>query len=231
MGTPPSPAAPYSDGRLHSRPGHPPSMEPLAPGVHHLSFPNGRSALFHAPAHPGHPLPLLVMLHGAGRLYGGGDQIVLAHATRLGACVVLPRAAGASWDAVRDHFGPDLEFIDRLLHWTFHRYPIAVDALSIAGFSDGASYALSVGMMNGDLFHDILAFSPGFARPLRRVGLPRVFVAHGVDDKMLSVERGRMISNQLANEGYPVQYEEFDGAHLVSPEVAAPVLQRVLSIA
>ncbi len=32
------------------------------------------------------------------------------------------------------------------------------------GFSDGASYALSLGVPNGDLFTHIVAFSPGFMR-------------------------------------------------------------------
>jgi predicted esterase len=40
------------------------------------------------------------------------------------------------------------------------------------GFSDGASYALSLGLANGDLFTHVLGFSPGFMRVPRHVGRP-----------------------------------------------------------
>jgi poly(3-hydroxybutyrate) depolymerase len=37
--------------------------------------------------------------------------------------------------------------------------------ICVSGFSDGASYALSLGLANGDLFTHVAAFSPGFMRP------------------------------------------------------------------
>ena len=45
-----------------------------------------------------------------------------------------------------------------------------------SGFSDGASYALSLGAANGDLFTHIAAFSPGFMRPPVSVGEQCCFV-------------------------------------------------------
>ena len=36
--------------------------------------------------------------------------------------------------------------------------------IAMAGFSDGASYSLSVGLANGDLFSAVFGFSPGLAR-------------------------------------------------------------------
>jgi predicted esterase len=38
-----------------------------------------------------------------------------------------------------------------------------IATLAVSGFSDGASYALSIGPANGDLFTHVMAFSPGFA--------------------------------------------------------------------
>ena len=64
-----SPTAPYRDGRLHSRPGQPPSMAPLAPGVHNLEFPDGRSALIYAPLNTQRPMSLYVQLHGVSGLH------------------------------------------------------------------------------------------------------------------------------------------------------------------
>jgi phospholipase/carboxylesterase len=34
--------------------------------------------------------------------------------------------------------------------------------VALGGFSDGASYALSLDLTNGDLFASLIAFSPGF---------------------------------------------------------------------
>ncbi|HJU98976.1 MAG TPA: alpha/beta hydrolase-fold protein [Burkholderiaceae bacterium] len=218
----------YSEGRLYARP-HPPSTAPtIAPGLHTLVFPNGRETLFYAPGHASpHGAPLLLLLHGAGRRDGGAEATALGHAMLHGAFLLAPRALGTSWDFLRGGFGPDLSFIDLLLSWTMQHYAIAADELAIAGFSDGASYALSVGLANGDLFGDILAFSPGFSRPLRIMGKPRVFIAHGAADAVLPVQRGQEIARHLSADGYAVEFQQFAGPHLVPPEVAMGALARL----
>ena len=231
--------APYADGRLHARPDLlrqiPHQRQPaLDCGTHQLSFDDGRKAVLHVPPHldsgsgaGGAPLQLLVLLHGAGGQHGGGDHIALAHAMRHGALLLIPDALSTSWDMLRGGFGPDLAFLDRALLWTMQRYLVDEQAMAIAGFSDGASYALTVGLMNGDLFSDILAFSPGYMAPLRRQGQPRIFVAHGKQDPVLPVQRGHAIAQRLAHEGYRVSYEEFDGAHIVPPPIARAALHRL----
>ena len=65
--------------------------------------------------------------------------------------------------------------MDQALAETLQRLPVDPACLAIGGFSDGASYAVSLGLTNGDLFSHVLAFSPGFAAPARRRGRPRVF--------------------------------------------------------
>jgi hypothetical protein len=50
---------------------------------------------------------------------------------------------------------------------------------AVAGFSDGASYAVSLGLTNGDIFDAVLAFSPGVAAPTRDADEPAFFAAHG----------------------------------------------------
>ena len=69
----------------------------------------------------------------------------------------------------RDTFGPDVAYMDQALHHVFERYSIDPGRIGLAGFSDGASYALSLGVANGDLFTHIMAFSPGFMRPPAQV--------------------------------------------------------------
>ncbi|MYM23149.1 thioesterase [Duganella sp. FT135W] len=227
--------APYADGRLHARPevlrqlAHH-RQPPLAAGTHQLAFADGHKAVLHVPANAGTDqrlLHLLLWLHGAGGQHGGGDHIALAHAIRHGVLLLIPDAHGSSWDFLHGGFGTDLAFIDRLMLWTMQRYEIDEQQMAIAGFSDGASYALSVGLMNGHLFRDILAFSPGFMAPLRREGQPRVFVSHGKEDRVLAVARGAAIAQRLAQEGYDARYEEFDGAHIVSPPIARAALHRL----
>ena len=229
-----NPTDTYQDGRLHARPGLLRQLEharhaPLAAGLHQINFSDGRTARLYVPSpdEAARPLPLLLLLHGAGGRQGGADHLALAHAMRHGQLLLIPDAAGISWDVLRGGYGDDLAFIDRVLLWTMLRYEVDPEAVLIGGFSDGASYALSVGLMNGDLFSDILAFSPGFMKPLRHTGQPRVYISHGSADHILSVALGRGIAQRLAQAGYDVEFAEFEGEHTVPPEIAHQALQRL----
>jgi predicted esterase len=122
-------------------------------------------------------------------------------------------------------FGPDIDFIDHALAMAFSRCAIDPARIAVAGFSDGASYALSIGIANGDLFPDVIAFSPGFAAPGREHGQPRFFVSHGTRDTVLPINStSRRVVPQLEDAGYDVRYREFDGPHTVSPEIAREAL-------
>ena len=111
--------------------------------------------------------------------------------------------------------------IDRALEHTFARYEVDPARLAVGGFSDGASYALSLGLTNGDLFTHVLALSPGFMAPGRRRGEPRVFVSHGSEDAVLPIARtSRRLVPQLQGSGYDVLYREFGGGHAVPRPVA-----------
>ena len=99
-------------------------------------------------------------------------------------------------------------------------YAVDPGRVAVGGFSDGASYALSLGITNGDLFGHILAFSPGFTAPAAQVSSPRIFVSHGTRDEVLPIDRcSRRIVPQLERAGYEVQYREFEGGHVVPPEI------------
>ena len=109
-------------------------------------------------------------------------------------------------------YGPDVEFIDRALEWTFERLALDTRRLAITGFSEGASYALSLGLPNGSLFTRVVAFSPEFMVPASRRGKPPVFVSHGTRDRVLPIEScSRRIVPQLEHTGYQVRYREFAG--------------------
>ena len=86
--------------------------------------------------------------------------------------LLSPQSQSSSWDVIRGGYGPDVQIMDKALRSVFERYTIDPKRCSIGGFSDGASYALSVGTTNGDLFTHIVAFSPGFMRPGYLVRIP-----------------------------------------------------------
>jgi phospholipase/carboxylesterase len=205
--------------RLSARPGGP-SEDPLAPGTHPLRLGNLRDGLLVVPPAAAPGAPLLLALHGAGGTGRQLSDLLDAEAARRGLLVLAPDSRGMTWDVIRGGYGPDVAFLDEALAAVFARF--AVGAVAVSGFSDGASYALSIGLANGDLFGHVLAWSPGFMAPPDLAGRPRVFVSHGIHDRVLPIDRcSRRLVPVLRADGYDVQYEEFDGGHVVPPGVLA----------
>jgi phospholipase/carboxylesterase len=165
-----------------------------------------------------------VVFHGGGGNAQRSLGYMLPSVDRLGLAVLVPQAQLGTWDAVRGAFGPDVRALDRALAVVFGA--VAVDPARIAavGFSDGASYALSLGLSNSDLFTHVVAYSPGFADPRPAVGRPRVFVSHGAADSILPASLSRGIVATLRADGHDVTYREFDGGHTVPPVVSDEAL-------
>ncbi|MFK7091643.1 alpha/beta hydrolase-fold protein, partial [Chromobacterium violaceum] len=127
-----------------------------------------------------------------------------------------------TWDVIANRsYGADVAMVDQALKHVFARYAVDSDRLAIGGFSDGASYALTLGLANGDLFTHVIAFSPGFIAPITPRGQPKVFISHGNRDEVLPVEPcSRKIVPRLRRAEYEVMYDEFDGGHAIPGEVA-----------
>ena len=179
-------------------------------------------------AEAGAPLPLVLMLHGAGGNAQGGLAPFLDAAEDNGLILLAPESRGRTWDVLLGGYGPDAAFIDRALDQTFRRYPVDPRRVAVEGFSDGASYALGLGLANGDLFRRIVAFSPGFAPQFTAEGRPSVFISHGTGDDVLPVDRcSRRIVPLLRRRGYIVRYEEFEGGHEIPSGIAADALTTV----
>jgi phospholipase/carboxylesterase len=142
-------------------------------------------------------------------------------ADQFGLILLAPTSGDSTWDVIRGGYGPDIDIIDRALEYAFSHYAIDADFVGVEGFSDGASYALSIGLTNGDLFGGILAFSPGFMAPAAQRGRPRIFISHGTGDRVLGIDVcSRRIVPQLERAGYDVRYDEFEGGHTVPERVA-----------
>jgi phospholipase/carboxylesterase len=210
-------AVPHAaEGRLDSRPVSAPAAAPYPPGVRTLELgPHARAQLV-VPDGPPRPRPLLVFFHGAGGTAAQSVDLVGGPATARDALVLAPSSVAATWDLIAGGLGRDVAVLDAALEQVFARQPVT--GVAFGGFSDGASYALSLGLANGDLAEAVLAFSPGFASPPRLQGRPRIWISHGSDDRVLPVARcGRRLARHLRASGYELTYEEFDGGHVVRP--------------
>ncbi|MEZ4728528.1 MAG: PHB depolymerase family esterase [Caldilineaceae bacterium] len=198
-------------GRLQARPAPPTARAAL--GTQALGLDATKDALLYLPAgyQPAEPAPLAVMCHGAGGKADHGLNILQYLADETGLILLAPASRSRTWDMLMDDYGPDIALLDEALAATFARCTVDPERIAIGGFSDGASYALSVGIMNGDLFSHILAFSPGFMAPLIQRDTPAIFISHGIEDGVLPINRcSRQIVPQLMEAGYEVRYQEFD---------------------
>ncbi len=214
-------------GRLLARPGPSQSDATASIGLRPLGLGSARDGLLYVPAGYGaeKKAPLALTLHGAGGDARSGISHFLSLADEAGVVLLAPESRGRTWDVLVGGYGPDVEFIDRALGQTFDRLAVDARRLAMTGFSDGASYALSLGLTNGDLFTHLIAFSPGFMAPAQRRGKPPVFVSHGTRDGVLPIrETSRRIVPELERDDYEVTYREFDGPHTVPPSVAREAL-------
>jgi predicted esterase len=215
----------HEQGLLTARPGMPVG-DPLRPGLHGLAGPAGDHLLLVPEESPDVPVPLVVFLHGSGAEPARSLRFLEAEADRLEFLLLVPKSLHYTWDVVLGGFGPDAESLDRVLGEVFERFAVDPERILLSGFSDGASYALSLGLRNGELFRRILAYSPGFVVPGPRSGRPSVFVSHGTADSVLPIDRcSRAIVPRLRGEGYEVDYREFRDGHVVPPEIVAASLQ------
>lgn len=216
--TPPSGPDPATGGRLDVT--WKPASTSLAAGEHALGLGTGRDGFIRIPSGhvPSTPAALALLLHGAGqdaREWEDGFPLF----DELGLVVLSVDSRAASWDVRYGAFGPDVAFIEEALAKTFEGCNVDPSRMAIAGFSDGASYALSLGLTNGDLFTHVLGFSPGFVRTDERRGAPPVFLSHGTNDTVLPVAFTRALAEQLEADGHDVLFEEFDGGHALPIEI------------
>ena len=214
-------SASAGDAHLESRPVDAPSGL-VAVGERPLGLGLDRDGLVYVPRgyDPSRPVAVAVMLHGAGRS-AQNMNFGYSLADELGVVLIAPDSRESTWDAILGDPGPDIEFIDAALKSVFSRIRVNPSKIAMMGFSDGASYALSLGLANGDFFTHVVAFSPGFIPRNPRRGKPRVFESHGTQDRVLPIDAtSRVIVPGLKAQGYDLLYREFDGPHRVLPEIA-----------
>jgi phospholipase/carboxylesterase len=206
------------------------STQTASAGLQKLS---GRNGVLYVPTGQAEPLPLLVLLHkGGGYASEWFDRGVsyAPYADKGRFIILAPESLGPgnSWGTGRPrNWGYDYLAINRALEEAFARCAIDRNRLAIGGFSDGASYALSLGLANGDVFSYVIAFSPSFIvraqgrakrSPTGTAITPLVYIAHGVSDNVLPIaSTSRVIVASLRKNGYNVEFREFSGGHASRP--------------
>jgi len=213
-------------GRLEARPTtRDPSLPPLAPGEAKLEF-GDRFALIYVPTtfRADVPMPLIMYLHGTGGKAAYSMQGWKDVAEKHGFVLLVPENERPTWHLKKLPAGGDAVLFDKALAYVFARATIDPRHLCVAGHSDGASTAMSVGLANGDLFSHVIMFSGGSVYGSRGVGRPRLFISHGDQDDILPFHNAKTIADDLASLGYDVTFREFHGGHGLPSEVAHDAL-------
>jgi len=222
-----------NDGRFKARPKSgstvPPVNQPIPSPLGsstvgrqtYLGLDRDRDAILYLPKSANNaPLPLLVFLHGATQNADDMFWYLDSAPDETGVAILAPNARDTTWDAITDSFGPDVQFVNSALQRVFDTVAIDASRIAVGGFSDGATYAISLGLINGDLFKRVAAFSPGFVIDGTVQGKPSFFISHGTRDNILPIDRcGRRIAADLKSRGYDVTFREFDGRHEIPGDV------------
>jgi phospholipase/carboxylesterase len=198
------------------------AADPVRIGQQALKLGDNRDGLLYVPRgyEPDVPMPLMLMFHGA-----GGTALSVSYtfeiADDLGLIVLAPDSRDeATWDMLLHGYGDDVEFIGAALKDTYARCSVDRKRMAIGGHSDGASYALSLGLGTGDTFGHILAFSPGVMQPAEVHGKPKIFISHGLSDSIMPIGiTSRTFVPRLKKLGYDVTFREYEGRHGVPPAI------------
>jgi phospholipase/carboxylesterase len=196
-----------TDGHLLARPPKTPLPANTQPsGAQPLGLESGRDGVIYVPEGLREPAPLLVLLHGA-----------------------TGSAAGITRRLDVQKLADELKIVIKALARVFDRVSIDRKRVAIGGFSDGASYAIGLGLQNGDLFTHVAAFSPGFYVANQRRGRPLIWISHGRRDEILPIDTcSRRIVPELEAANYLVRYKEFDGPHTVPAELARAAFEWIV---
>jgi predicted esterase len=193
-------------------------------GIRNLGLDKERDAILYVPKsyRPHVPAPFALLLHGAGGSAEHGLFLLKHLAEAHNLILLAPSSRNTTWDLISDGaFGADVLLVSQALEIVFQTYAVDKTHLAIGGFSDGASYALSLGLVNGDLFTHIIAFSPGFFHAPDVSGKPNVFISHGEKDTVLPIDPcSRRIVPRLERENYDVTYREFGDGHTIPENIS-----------
>jgi phospholipase/carboxylesterase len=171
------------------------------------------------------PYPLITVLHGAGRQDEMLVKAVRDEPDRRRAFFLVPRSVLPTWDLIASAERPDLDFLEYAYDLIYRRYPIDRERQALLGYSDGASYALSMGLSNPQIFRAIMAWAagfialePGFDPDAARK--PDLLLEYGTHDPIFPFEHVALpMRANLERAGYSVEWRvDQGGKHWPSPD-------------
>jgi phospholipase/carboxylesterase len=173
------------------------------------------------------PSACMLVFHAENATAFAGISLFQSHADAANVVLLSVDSYGTTWDYIlNENYGLDVQFVNFALDAAFKVVNVDATRVAVAGFSDGATYALTVGRTNGDLFSHVIAFSPVEMLPYTTKGSPKFFISQGLNDTIDDpADSGRFITSKLMSAGYTVDYVEFNGAH----EVPDAVVQQGLA--
>ena len=164
---------------------------------------------------PGVPMPLMMMLHGfAGT--GEGVRGMFPLAEEFGVIMIAPESRGLTWGRSIPGFDADVRYLGPAYRRVAEIVDIDTTRVALGGVSDGAGYALSMGLAYGNSFNHLIILMAGQMVPYRHQGKPKIFMIHGVDDTQMPIDKtARLYVPKLKADGYDVTYHEYQGGHRV----------------
>ncbi|MAE95564.1 MAG: hypothetical protein CL910_12970 [Deltaproteobacteria bacterium] len=181
----------------------------------------------------GREYPLVTVLHGAGRQ----DELLMkgckGEAERRQALFLIPRSLHMTWDLIAMGMSggasldpavtettsarPDLDFFEYAYDLIYRRFPVDRDRQALLGYSDGASYGLSVGLSNPQIFSAVMAWAAGFlaldggAIP-EGAPKPPIYLEYGSHDELFPLEQvAKPMQANLEELGYEVSFHVDQG--------------------
>ena len=127
--------------------------------------------------------------------------------------------------------------MDEFVEEVREEYGVEPGRLVLGGFSQGAGLTYRSGLRRPDLYAGLVLLSGaiGDAEQLAEFLPPErtqpLFIAHGISDTMIPVERARQARDFLQTAGYEPEYHEYPMAHEINQDLIdhlIPWLHRVL---
>jgi phospholipase/carboxylesterase len=183
---------------------------------------------------PGYAYPLLVFFHGR----GGSERQLVRLAPRVSRrnyiCIgirgpepVLDRNSGRrgfGW-AADTLSEPHIEdYVFSAIEQTFQTYNIHQDRIYLAGFCEGASQALRMGLRNPETFAGVISLNgkmPG-GGPLLRLPAGRqlrVLLCHGIANVTVPLTTARQDFRLLYTAGLPVRLQTYPTTHRIHADM------------
>ena len=102
-------------------------------------------------------MPLMMMLHG---FAGSGDGVrgMFPLAEEFGVIMIAPESRGLTWGRSIPGFDDDVRYLGPAYRHVADLVDIDTTHVALGGVSDGAGYALSMGLAYGDIFNHLIVF-------------------------------------------------------------------------